>query len=44
MRENKEKYSCNTVCKQMHIKLIYVLEISTQNKRVLTNEKSTAYS
>ena len=29
-RENAYKYVCNTICKAVHIKLIYVLAISTQ--------------
>ena len=35
-KENIMKYHCNTSCKGAHIKLIYVLMISTQSKWVLT--------
>ena len=38
-RENSIKYACDTVCKAVHIKLIYVLAISTRNHGVLTKEK-----
>ena len=32
IRENTSIYACDTVCKEVHIKLIYVLTISTRTK------------
>jgi len=39
MREKDAIYDCDSGCKELHIKLIYVLAISTRSKRVLTKDK-----
>ena len=39
IREKYAKYGCDSGCKELHIKLIYVLAISTRNNGVLTKEK-----